>query len=264
MFRRIMGYLREPSKLYERLSIFIKMQFRYTDRDALYWKSLKGKYKGKRGFVIGNGPSLKISDLELLSGEITIASNKIYLAFEQTTWRPTFFTISDPLVWKKIKFDVKKYFEKVHISNYLDSNTDADIVYWRVLYRKGVNGFFSDTLEKGAYSGHTITFDNLQLAVHLGLNPIYLIGCDHYYEGEKISRTGKPIRQGTQNTHFIEGYRNEGELVMPACLDKMENAYREAKKYSDTTTTKIYNASRGGHLEIFERIDFDQIIKSTK
>jgi len=48
-------------------------------RSRRYWASVKGRYAGRRGFVIGNGPSLKAADLELLRDEVCIASNKIYL-----------------------------------------------------------------------------------------------------------------------------------------------------------------------------------------
>ena len=49
---------------------------------------MRGYLKGKRCFVIGNGPSLRISDLNRIkrNGDFTIASNKIYLAFGETRW----------------------------------------------------------------------------------------------------------------------------------------------------------------------------------
>ncbi len=36
-------------------------------------------------------------------------------------------------------------------------------------------------------------------------------------------------------------------------------AYTEAKRYADTHGIKIYNATRGGKLEVFERVDFDSL-----
>ena len=34
-----------------------------------------------------------------------------------------------------------------------------------------------------------------------------------------------------------------------------------AKKFYEGNGRKIYNATRGGKLEVFERVDFDDIIK---
>ena len=72
-------------------------------RSTVHFRSLKGKYAGRRGFVIGNGPSLCIDDLARLTDEITVASNQIYLAFDKTPWRPTFYTIEDAVLWDKIR-----------------------------------------------------------------------------------------------------------------------------------------------------------------
>jgi hypothetical protein len=47
--------------------------------------------------------------------------------------------------------------------------------------------------------------------------------------------------------------------VWAATINKMSKAYATAKKYADNKEIKIYNATRGGHLEEFERINFDDI-----
>ncbi|MFC2055928.1 hypothetical protein ACFLV7_16775 [Chloroflexota bacterium] len=60
--------------------------------------ALKNRHKGQRCFVIGNGPSLSTTDLDQLRGEVTFACNKIYLAFNETDWRPTYYAVEDPLV----------------------------------------------------------------------------------------------------------------------------------------------------------------------
>ena len=46
--------------------------------EPLKLNKLKDVGKGKRCFIIGNGPSLNIGDLEKLNNEITFASNRIY------------------------------------------------------------------------------------------------------------------------------------------------------------------------------------------
>ncbi|MBP8164981.1 MAG: hypothetical protein KAX86_06040, partial [Anaerolineales bacterium] len=44
---------------------------------------LKDIHKGKRAFVIGNGPSLKQTDLSKLKNEITFGMNRIYVIFPE-------------------------------------------------------------------------------------------------------------------------------------------------------------------------------------
>ena len=113
---------------------------RYTRAlpDKNYWRGLKDKYKGQAGFVIGNGPSLKIEDLTEIKkhGFVSIASNKIYLAFNETDWRPNFFTMADTLLWSKIKCKIHEDIEVVHIPSYLDKqgcNKETKILSWVII-----------------------------------------------------------------------------------------------------------------------------------
>jgi hypothetical protein len=41
-------------------------------------------------------------------------------------------------------------------------------------------------------------------------------------------------------------------------------AYKEAKNYADGHGIKIYNATRGGMLEVFERVDLDRVVSREK
>lgn len=239
---------------------------RYTRAlpDRSYWRGLKDRYKGQAGFVIGNGPSLKIEDLTEIKkhGFVSIASNKIYLAFDQTDWRPNIYTIADNLVWEKIKDAVHDDIEIVHIASTLNKiGANRPVRYWNTLDNNysGKPSFFASDISKGMNTGATITYENLQIAVYTGLNPIYIIGCDHFYEGEDSYENGVMIEQSDKQTHFIKGYRTPGEVVWAAPIKKMNIAYATAKKYADISGLKIYNATRGGHLEEFERVNIDEV-----
>ena len=53
------------------------------------------KYKGQRCFIVGNGPSLNLEDLNKLKNEKTFAFNRIYYIFDKTEWRPSFYITED-------------------------------------------------------------------------------------------------------------------------------------------------------------------------
>jgi hypothetical protein len=99
-------------------------QLKYLHRQLNYklnyleLSRLKNKYKGKRGFVVCNGPSLKISDLDLLRNDVSIATNRIYLAFEKTEWRPNYYIVISPLLVSKYWDEIKDHFNKVFFANY--------------------------------------------------------------------------------------------------------------------------------------------------
>ena len=55
----------------------------------------KNKHAGQRVFLVGNGPSLAETDMNLLKDEKTIAMNRISLIYPKATkWRPTYYLFS--------------------------------------------------------------------------------------------------------------------------------------------------------------------------
>lgn len=232
-----------------------------------YFESLRNRYAGRRGFVIGNGPSLRVEDLDRLGGEITIASNKIFLAYPQTGWRPTLYTIADPLVWEKLRATLGEHQPVVIVPSYLDAEAvhGTRVETFRDLGNAADTGDtsgipFSNDATRGLYGGYTVTFENLQLAAHMGLNPIYLIGCDHYYAGESNVVKDSAVTTGTERNHFLPGYRVPGEVVNPAPIAEMTQSYRYARAYADRHGIQIYNATRGGYLEVFPRVAIDSLL----
>ena len=72
------------------------ISFRLTKPDKRF-SALKNKYKGRRCFIVGLGPSLTTADLDLLAknGEYTFSMNRCYQLFDRTEWRPDCYFISD-------------------------------------------------------------------------------------------------------------------------------------------------------------------------
>ena len=62
---------------------------------------LKGRYAGKRCFVICNGPSLRADDLTKIHdyGDISIGINLIGRIYNQTQWRPNILVATDGIVF---------------------------------------------------------------------------------------------------------------------------------------------------------------------
>lgn len=53
-----------------------------------------GAMKNKKVTFVGNGPSLRLEQLDLMDGP-TIACNRIHLLYEQTAWRPDIYVYTD-------------------------------------------------------------------------------------------------------------------------------------------------------------------------
>lgn len=93
--------------------------------------------------------------------------------------------------------------------------------------------------------GYTVTYANIQLAVFMGFSEIYLLGVDHNYNTSNNAESN------------YSNLINNTTLYNPPRTDKSTLAYRKARKVCDEMGVKIFNATRGGCLEEFERINFD-------
>ena len=236
-----------------------------------YLRSVKDKYKGQRCFVIGNGPSLTAKDLDKLKGEITFASNRIYKIFNQTEWRPTYFTIFDEDLGKSRdvieginSFNCEMKFVREE-GQYIFGKINAPICYIRSRSSRKYldNPKFSENMVDVTYSIATVTYISLQLARHMGFSEIYLLGMDRLYAYSML-RNGKIVKNNNCKDYFSDkdnqsvSNRESMPKTAPATWE-VDMAYSFAEKYSREHGFRIYNATRGGTLEVFERVDFDSL-----
>lgn len=226
--------------------------------------ALKGYHKGRRAVIVGNGPSLKPEDLDCLKGEITFASNKIYLAFDETDWRPTYLTVTDTVVAENIQDYLKhsnlcKIFGHGAFQYFQDSN---DVVFGNPP-SSGVNLLEWD-LVKGVSTGHSVLYWDLELAFWMGIREVYAIGLDFSFDvsskptGEKAMGNDVLVAAGEVN-HFHPDYRPKGELWTMPQMDEQREDFRFALEKYKSDGGMIYNASRKTKLDVWPRVDFDDV-----
>jgi hypothetical protein len=100
----------------------------------------------------------------------------------------------------------------------------------------------------------------LQMAVYMGFKEIYLLGVDCNY-ASIIDENGKIQTNNLIKDHFFDDNK---ETEIFANVNNQVLSYKAAEKYCRENGIKIYNATRGGKLEVFERIDFNKIDFNTK
>lgn len=237
--------------------------------DCYYLKTLKDIHKGERCFIIGNGPSLHGADLDLLCNEFTFAANRIFNIFPQTKWRPTYYMLLDDRIQKEIQDQLCKY-DLGHI--FIDSKRcrikDATNKLTRIFVGplkfdvdrncyNDTSTYFSEDVSDHFGFGWTVVYAAIQLAVYMGFNRIYLLGVDHNYSVAKDS-SGKLHIDPTVQNYFDNKQHKSG---YPFRYCSVQYNYEIAREYCENHNIKIYNATRGGKLEVFERMDFDELMK---
>ena len=229
----------------------------------------------KRCFLIGNGPSLNKTDLNLLKGEVTFAVNGFFLKSEDLNWTPTFYVVEDHLVAEDRAKQIQQFkgpikFFPAYLAYCLPGQEDT--IFYNHRPRKSFpNGFdFSLQADEVTFTGCTVIYSAMQLAAYLGFEEIYLIGVDADYEipkNTKISHeygTSVLDMKTDDPNHFHPDYFGKGFRWHDPQLNKMLQAYEEAYKVCKSVGIQIMNATVGGKLEVFPRVDFNALFTETQ
>jgi hypothetical protein len=220
-----------------------------------------GAYAGRRGFVLGGGPSLRDLDVEKLFPEVTIGVNRAFELLDPTI---IFSMDSRFYMWLKSERygpEVRAMFEasqarKVWVDTHGYQFGPEVRTVFPLMEDVEENGKpavpsiekgFTQGLKTGLYlgrpSGANSGLAALSLAVVLGLNPIYLLGFDLH-------------SQGRLQTWFHDGH----PLVV---RDEIHLAYlREFQDYGEWLAShgvEVINLNPKSALQTFPFSTLDQV-----
>lgn len=233
-------------------------------------QKLKNIHKGERCFIVANGPSLTPGDLNMLykNKEITFGMNRIYKFFEKTDWRPTYYVCEDELIFQESEQQIdeisaKMKFVPSELHWYHGVNIE-NATWFHLCYqaeKEDPKYRISTDIAQRIDARGTVTATCMQIALYMGFNQIYLLGVDHNYQ-RIIDENGNVIEDKNAKDYFCEDYDLNIKEQVVHDMGQNTRAYRDVKRYCDDTEyAVIYNATRGGKLEVFERVDFDKLFK---
>jgi hypothetical protein len=223
-------------------------------------KRLRNKYADKRCFIIATGPSLNKTNLSLLKNELTFAvKSYIFSGLDKYGVEPNFYCWSDRLALERSISDFPEkvpekmisffpYEKKQLVLNNLKWN-QRNICFLRGgRYDSVHNILFSARPDN---SGSVVMDYCIPLAIYMGFKEIYLVGCDNSSSNGVL--------------HFDGGTKTlSGINVESIPWDKMTQAFQTVKEYCQEHGIIIKNATVGGNLEVFERVDLADLFKGKK
>lgn len=233
------------------------------DDQHQFFEKIRNSHQGERCFIIGNGPSLRIEDLEMLKGEYCFAANQIFFAFNKTSWRPNaYLTVNvDTFLGYQAEIDGLDCALKLIDSKALDYGVQID----KALYLKhGIfaqgDSLFSEDISRSYYNGGTVVYTAMQVAVYMGFKQIYLIGVDNKFTIER-KKDGSTVRNDIQN-HFYKAEEDKktANLYAISDTDHLTQSYIMARTYANAHGIEIYNATRGGMLEVYPRVRLEDVV----
>lgn len=241
--------------------------YKYTPY-ATYMKKIHNSHLGESCFVIGNGPSLRIDDLETLQKKRidTFAVNRIYKIFPETSWRPTYYVSTDYIM---LKNNLEEANRMVGISRFIPLQNK----YYFGIRVKGAHYFFRNDLRENdqplgfsldcteqVNMRGTVTIACTQLAMHMGYRHIYYLGVDHNFD-KIITENGEVIIDPSVKNYFVEGYDSDVANEVQHDLGNTTRAYMDVRAFCDHMgTVEVVNASRKTKLEAFRKVSFEQAL----
>ena len=241
----------------------------WADREKM--ASFRDSHKGERLVVIGNGPSLNKLDLSKLKGEYTIGVNGIFYAKDEMGFDPTYYVVEDTAVMADNLAMIKSYEagHKFFPSIYREMVGEAENVSYfmmnRGFYSPSSPNFciprFSTDVTQQVFCGQSVTIINLQLAYHMGFSEVVLIGMDFSYViPDDAEIDGNLITSaGDDPNHFHPDYFGKGKVWKDPKLDRVLASYSLAKRVYEADGRRIVNATVGGELHLFERVDYESL-----
>ncbi len=256
-------------------------------------KKLKNTKLGEACVIVGNGPSVKMSDLDLIqqSGIDSFGANRILDILDKTEWHPTYLSVMDPTFItnenirthtpeeysKQIEESGVKFAFLIHLLKDVLVPSEKYIytyVNFAKTYSLDLMSFSDDASVYVSDLGNVISY-SIQIAYYLGYRKIYVYGIDGTYP-KYLDIDGKFKVREISNAH-VEGIRTNSYDTQKSVAAKSryfavkEGGYADSRKdnkgynmcreFAEKNEMEIINLTHGGAIENFERQSFYDVLK---
>ncbi|WP_345271947.1 6-hydroxymethylpterin diphosphokinase MptE-like protein [Flaviramulus aquimarinus] len=257
-------------------------------------KTLKNVHKGKRCFIVGNGPSLKHHDLSKLTNEPVFTVNNMMMTDYFKILNPNFHLFFDPnfldffFNQNPQNEDEKNKMQSIRKSLELNSK----LIYFTLYRKKSTftklfpslkshylfnNKMFTSSLKKtSTLHRNTPAFQNviiyaINIALYMGFDEIYLLGVDmtgflEHYEFNTINdKWGHVYNKSEEDQEKLNKFRIENNIDNEFCLKNFGKTFQQFKEIQNNVLSKkakLFNASAHGALDMIPRVDYEKIFSN--
>lgn len=245
-------------------------------------RHLKDIHAGQRCTILGNGPSVKELDLGQLAGQIVISVSNGYLHRDFSCIAPRYHCVPQITYGRMTEEDVVLWFREMHENlgqaELFLNETEADLVRRHALFegRKVHYLAFRESFDEVSHTERPDLADGipriesvpimaLMVAMYLGFKKVGLLGVDHdhfksrtyIYAFEVGVQAGKDFSVSTSGA-VQTAWHDEFQS-----LARLWRQYRVLRKIAATNGIEIVNATPGGELDEFPRVEYATWVKMT-
>jgi hypothetical protein len=221
-------------------------------------EALRNSHSGEQCVIIGNGPSLKNTDLSRLKNVFSIGMNRFYMAFSDLGFTTSLMLTVNDLVIEQCAADLRSLPIPTFVS-WRGRKHIQPAPNLHYLYTSYIMPCFNGDATGRLWEGATVTFVAMQLAYFMGFSQVILIGVDHNFTTKGTPNT-TVVSTGDDPNHFHPGYFGQGFRWQLPDLETSEIAYHMAKEAYAKDGREILDATVGGTLTVFPKVDFNTIL----
>lgn len=271
-----------------------EIEKKYPDAKQILARNTEFKdiHRGKRCFVLGNGPSLNDIDFKLLENEIVFTVNRLNLHPNFEKLKSNYHVIIDLGAFKPVRWQGNRGFTKYAMDQMraLRSQKDLivfmplaakdiiekekldrilDIRYLGFMERKFIDGFKTNDMTRIFPKFDAVVPSAVLCATYMGFKEIYLLGCDetiikdeiHVALGEKCTNTHAYTESDERyrNMYIYENKDSGIEHLIEMEMEKLKS-FRELYKWCRKNKIKLFNLSSTTLIESIPRRNFKDII----
>lgn len=216
---------------------------------------LQSKHSREKCYIIGNGPSLTINDYKLIQDEITFGANFIHKINDGDDLKLNYYFVTDSVLIHSEALsnrflhsedsETKVVIPYNVIRSRVMRNIPNNILFFKLilppLHPSKRNHSYN--MLNGLHDGFSVVYFMIQAAIYMGFEKIVLLGVDNsiaYYN------------------HFYDAQLDKDKLINN---DVVELSFRHIHN-NLPSNVNIFNATRGGFLEVFPRVDLSETLKN--
>lgn len=226
-----------------------------------------GRHIGQTCIILGNGPSLKNVDQNMLRRNIVFGTNGVFLHHT-----PDYYVTVSKEYFKNHPeairaLSCKRKFFTREIAAELGATANVSILnaHWNQYYTAfGFNNpvpfRFSSRAPRTVYLGGTVLFVCLQLAYHLGFTRVVLLGVDHRFPLTSPPAYGGALipPEAIRTAHFHENYSNMN-YTAHCDIQATERAFTLALRAFTQAGRTLLNATPDTHLHVIPKTNLQAL-----
>lgn len=246
-------------------------------------RHIKDSHKGERCFIVGNGPSIRNMDLSKLENEFVFTVNDIFR--NDAIFRamksnchvfvdPEYAKMTDGQLIDYVT-SVSKYrndilcvcSEAMFLKNKLfdDKNISAIFSY---MHRYWLAGNEEIDFTKNVYIAQNVVQAAIYVALYMGFSEIIILGCEmtSFYENLEYNATGRLIEnhaysytESDKNAYKAGVTQGHDNHYMLQDYSITFSIFKSIRNYADSHSVRIVNATVGGILDMFDRVEYNSL-----